>query len=155
VDGGVLEDRFPLRRQSIDARRDERVDRLRDVDLAAEVTVVDHACELLCVERITARALEQCGLGSRWQDLPCEQGRDEPRHLLLGERRHGERRRVPLTSAPGGVTLEEFRPSGAENEERHVGRPVDEMIEELQERSVGPMEVLEDEDERGLLCEPF
>jgi hypothetical protein len=155
VHGGVLEDPFPLRRQSVDACRNERLDRLRDVDLSAKITVVDHARELLGIERVTARSLEQRGLGSRGQDRPCEQGRDEPRHLLLGEGRHGERRRVPLTSAPGGVALEEFRPSSTENEERNVGRPVDEMVEELHERSVGPMEVLEDEDERGLLREPF
>ena len=46
------------------------------------------------------------------------------------------------------MALVELGPSRAEDEDRQARRPVDEALDELEERVVGPVEVLEEEDER-------
>ena len=75
------------------------------------------------------------------------------RRLLVGERRERERRRVQLAAAPARAALEELRPRGRDDEQRHVGHPVDELVEEVEKALVGPVDVLDDEDERALLGE--
>ena len=62
-----------------------------------------------------------------------------------------DRRRVHLAAAPAGSPGQQFGARGAEDEERDAARPVDEVVDEVEERFVGPMQVLEDEHERPLL----
>ena len=73
--------------------------------------------------------------------------------LLVGERRERERRRVELAAAPAGPALEELGPRRRDDEQRDVGHPVDELVEEVEEALVRPVDVLDDEDERTLLGE--
>ncbi len=75
------------------------------------------------------------------------------RRLLVGERRERERRRVELAAAPARSALEELGPRSRDDEQRHVGQPVDELVEEVEEALVGPVDVLDDDDERALLGE--
>ena len=75
--------------------------------------------------------------------------------LLVGERRERERRRVQLAAAPARSSLEKLRPGGRNDEERHVGHPVDELVEEVEQALVGPVDVLDHEDERALVRERF
>ena len=46
------------------------------------------------------------------------------------------------------MALVELGPSRAEHEDRQARRPVDEALDEFEEGVVGPVEVLEEEDER-------
>ncbi len=71
--------------------------------------------------------------------------------LVLAERRERERRRVELAAAPAGAPLEQLRPRGCDRQQRHVGDPVDELVHEVEQALVRPVEVLEDDDERPLL----
>ena len=99
-----------------------------------------------------ARSSSVClGLGrehGRAEDAP-----EKLRGLLVGERRERERRRVQLAAAPAGTTLEKLRSRGRDDEQRHVGDPVDELVDEVEQALVRPVEVLEDEHERTLLGE--
>ena len=71
----------------------------------------------------------------------------------LRERRERDRRRVALAAAPAGPPLEQLRPRRADDEQRHAGRPVDEVVDEVEQAVVGPVQILEDEHERALLGE--
>ena len=54
---------------------------------------------------------------------------------------------------PSRAPLEQLRPGGADDEQRHVARPVDEVVDEVEQAVVRPMEILEDEDEWALVGE--
>ena len=58
-----------------------------------------------------------------------------------------------LAAAPARPALEQLRPGGADDEQRHAGRPVDEVVDEVEQPVVGPVQILEDEHERALLGE--
>ena len=49
-----------------------------------------------------------------------------------------------------GASLEELCPSGAEHEERDVGEPADQMLDEIDRRIVRPVQVLEYEHRRSV-----
>ena len=106
----------------------------------------EHPRELLCVERISTDALEERALRLCGKERALEKGLEESAGLLDRQRREGDRRRVPLSSAPSRLTLEELGARGAEEEKRHGHVPVQEVLEELEKRAVSPMEVLDDED---------
>ena len=84
---------------------------------------------------------------------PGEQAADQLGSLLVGERRERERRGVQLAAAPARPALEELGPRRRDDEQRYVGHPVDELVEEVEEALVGPVDVLDDDDERALLGE--
>ncbi len=71
---------------------------------------------------------------------------NETTGLLDRERRERNRRRVALPSAPARLPLEELGSRGAEKEKRHRHAPVDEVLDEFDERTVGPVEVLDHDD---------
>ena len=75
------------------------------------------------------------------------------RRLLVRERRERERRRVQLAAAPAGPALEQLRPRGADDEQRNVRHPLDELVDEVEQALVRPVQVLDDEHERPLLGE--
>ena len=49
-----------------------------------------------------------------------------------------------------GRRVEQLRPRGADDEQRHAARPVDEVVDEVEQVVVGPVQVLEHEHERPL-----
>ena len=80
---------------------------------------------------------------------------DEPGSLLVRQRRERDRERVRLSSTPARATRDEVGPGRADDEERNLDRPVDEVIDEVEQTVVGPMEILEDQHERPALRERF
>ena len=73
--------------------------------------------------------------------------------FLVGQRREQQSGRVQFPAAPGGPTIEQFRPRGAQDEQRHPRRPLDELVDEVEHRRVRPVEILEDEHGRTLVRE--
>jgi hypothetical protein len=59
--------------------------------------------------------------------------------------------RIRLAATPPRPALEQLRPCRAEDKERHAGGAVDELIDEVEQTVVGPMEVFEDQNEGPLL----
>ncbi len=104
--------------------------------------------ELFCVERVAPSPLEEDLLRVRIEDGPVEEACDEPRRLLVGERGYGERRRVELPAAPAGSALEQLGARRRDDEQRHIGHPIDELVDEVEQAFIGPVEILEDEHER-------
>ena len=160
-DGSVVEERLSLGGKRVDAGGDQRLDGLGNGDRFArrgldgppsgreDAAVPEHADELLRVEGVATRTLEQGGLGLRRENGLHEQGREQPSRLLGGERRESDRRRVPVAAAPRGVALVELRARRADDEQRDPRRPVEGVLDELEQRRVRPMEVFQDEDERA------
>ena len=94
-------------------------------------------------------------MGFRRQNRPAEEAREEQRRLVVRQRRERECRRVELAAGPAGSTLEQLRPRGRHDQQRHVRHPVHELVDEVEQALVRPVQVLEDEDEWALLGEPF
>ena len=87
-----------------------------------------------------------------------ERPRSECRRAAVSSSESGERRIVDeLTFPPPqpGRRDEQLRAGGADDEQRNAARPVHEIVDEVEQCLVGPMQVLEDEDERALLRERF
>ena len=58
-------------------------------------------------------------------------------------------------SAPAGASLEQLRPRGAEHEQLDVGGPGEQVFDEVEQRVVGPVKVLEHEHRRSARGEPL
>ena len=68
-----------------------------------------------------------------------------------GERDGGECMGLP--TAPTRTALEQLRPGRGEDEERDTGHPIDDVVDEVEQVVVGPVEVFEDEHERSTVGE--
>ena len=78
---------------------------------------------------------------------PVEQRVDR----LAGERLEEERAEAARARAPAGVAIGQLRPGERDHEDRLVPRPLEQVLDELDERGVGPLDVLEDQDDGALL----
>ena len=103
---------------------------------------------LLGVQRVAAGAGEQRFLGLRVEQRLLEQRLDEARGVVVGERRERDRQRVRLAAAPARPPLQELGARGAEHEQRHAARALDELVDEVEQRVVGPVQILEHEHQR-------
>src|SRR5581483_9056381 len=138
--------RDPLRRwEAVDARGDERLQRVRDA-LGARV-LGEHAHGLLDEERIPLRLREHRCVVDRQLQLLGERG-DELLALVRLQRLELERRRADAAAAPGRADVEQLRPREAEDEERRLAHPGGEVLDQLEQRLLAPVDVLEDEHER-------
>ena len=161
--GRVLHELLLGRRESVEAGRDHPLHGLGERQLAVgvelpavravneEAAVLEHPHVLLGVERVPAGPGQHARLDLGRQQRLLEQRAEQARGLLLGERRDRDGRRVALAAAPAGPPLEELRPSGADDEQRHAGRPVGQVVDEVEQAVVGPVQILEHEHERPLL----
>ena len=154
-DGCILQEALLGVRKPVEASGNDALKGLREGELIRRALLDVQLDELLRVERVAAGSLEQRLLRLGRQHRASEEVRDELRRLLVGERRERERRRVELAAAPARPPLEKLGPRGRDDQQRNVGDPVDELVEEVEEALVGPVDVLGDEDERTLLRKPF
>jgi len=108
-------------------------------------------CELLRVERIALSSFQQRLLDLGRKQPAVEDVRDQRGRLLPGKRGEPKRRGVHLPATPARTALEQLRPRAANDEQRDSAQPVDELVDEVEQALVGPVEVLENEHERPLL----
>ena len=59
-----------------------------------------------------------------------------------------DERRVRPRARPGRPRVEEVGPRRAEDEQRHVGREADDVLDQVEERRLRPVDVVEDDDQR-------
>jgi hypothetical protein len=121
-DGGVLEQGPELGGEGVEPGGDHRLDRVgqdrlggrephRAVVALQQALVVQHAADLLGVQRVAADAAQQGGVGPVASDGPAEQGRDQAGGV--GVRQGGEgdgRRPVGRAPAPVRVAVEQLGP---------------------------------------------
>ncbi len=164
--GAVLDETALGRAEGIEPRSDERVQRLghfelvdgadgpEHVPLAGECPAVEqHPHGLDRVQRHALGVLQDpCPevLGQ-----PGHETREQALHRLRRERLEVEGREAALAGAPARALLRELRPREREDEERVAPRPVEQVLEEVEQTGVSPLDVLEDQDGRRLLGEPL
>ena len=166
LDGRPHEERALALGQALEPRGEQRVDRLRDAQVAEvagddpaavvphEALVVDeHREQLLGEQRVAVGEpgdprLHRAGSGPPPSRFAIS--RRESSSLQRLERR---RRRVALAAAPVGMDVEQLGSRHAEQEDRSVARVVREVVDEVDEGRLRPLEVVEDDDERARLRE--
>ena len=139
-DGCVLEQALLRSGQPVEARRDDALERLGKRELLGRALLEVQLGELLGVERVAARALEQRLLDVGGKQRAVEQVPDQRGGLLVGQRRERERRGVELAAAPVRAALEQLGPRRGDDEQRDVGHPVDELVDEVEQALVRPVE---------------
>src|SRR5262245_23091301 len=115
-DGRPLEQGLRLGCKVVDARRDERLQSVRDPSrLAVAAALDEHPYGLFDEERVPLGALEHLArkLGRSLTRRACElaeQLLDEQLALVLGERLELDRRRADAPSAPPRTVVQELGP---------------------------------------------
>ena len=145
VNGCVLEQRFLVRGERVEARRDDSLHGLGERQPLRFTPLGQHADVLLRVERVALRTREELRLRSRVEHGLVEERRHEPGGVGVRERRERDRVRVELAAAPARTPLEQLRTGGAQDEQRHAARPVDEVVDEIEQALVRPVQILEHE----------
>ena len=84
---------------------------------------------------------------------PLGESRDQLVHVVHGQRLEEERGEVALARAPVGTTVGELGPREREDEERLRPRPLEHVLDEVQQAGVAPVQILEDEHARALVGE--
>ena len=155
----VLEHAPLIGRQVVETRGDERLEARRHVErldrrrrvvgaaLASQQAAVDeHPHSLDRVERDALGPLEDLGaeLGRQAGNGALEQ----PLELRRGERLEVERGEAALRRAPRRPPLDELGPGGREDEDRPVARPVEQVLDEVEQGVIGPVKILEEQDRR-------
>jgi hypothetical protein len=165
-DGRRLEQGAVRRVEGVEPRGDERVEACGDGERSEvarraigavgqlEAALGDESPDGLDrVERDAVGPLEDrpCrGLGEAG-DEPLE----EAAHRLGVERLERQRREGAGRRTPPGSPLQQLGASQRHDEDRRAVGPGEEMLDEVQEPAVGPLEVLEQQDRRPLLGDPL
>src|SRR6266511_4313662 len=137
----------PSSQQGLDRRRHGYLGQIARGDPASvsalEEAVVDqHRERLLDEERIALGRL-----GHALAHFFCKLGSPEQ---VSDQRLQENRGRVELPAAPHGTDVEQLRASEADQEDWSVAGPVRDVIDEIQEGRLAPLDVVEDEHERAL-----
>ena len=148
-----MQQRFLLGDKRVEPRRDDPLHRLGQRQLFAHSPLGEHAHVLLGIQRIATGTVEQCALQLGLEQRPFAQPRDQPRGLIVREWSERDVRGVQLPAAPSRATFEQVEPRRTEDEHRDVAHPVGEMLDEVEQAVVGPLDVLEHEHDGVLLGE--
>ena len=158
--GGEQQPSF-VRGQRVDPCRDQAVERVRHLDLAdvaqssrrSVPLVADHAGNLDRVEGHAAGMLED-----RLDELAPEIRRplgEELAHGVVGQAFEVDAREAAHAGAPRWSVVEQLGTGEREDEDGVGPRPCRHVLDEVEQARIGPLEVLEDEDDRRSLGDPL
>ena len=156
----VLQDR-PLRcGQTVQASRRERVQRLRHLQLfdvarhdiavalrREQPAIEQHPHGLNRIQRHPLRASED--LGDELARQPGHQPREQLTHRAVIQRPQCNRGRPTRTGA------QQLGASEREDEKRKLGRPLKQVVDEVQQTAVGPLQILKRQHHRLFLGQPL
>ena len=154
-----LDDATRGRRQRVEPRQDGRLDACRGVRRSRPATasgighrpeaVHERAHDLAGVERVALGAVDDGvhDLRRRRVEQVGDEGLDGARRQRLERDRDG----VPTPAAPARPAVEELGPGERDHHERHVGARLEHRLDEVEQAVARPVEVLDDEHERGAL----
>ncbi len=130
--------------ERVDAGLEERVNRRRDDDLPVTAVLAHHREHLLDVQRVSGRggrdAVEQVAFELR----VSEEISDQRLAFVVAERLEEDRRRVHLAATPVGSDVEELGARDAEQEDRRIAREVGDVLDEVDEDRLGPLQIVDD-----------
>ena len=121
--------------------------------LDQQAAVLQHPHVLLGVQRVALGPVEQRLLYLGRQQRLVEQCADQSSGVLTGERGERDGAGVRLPTTPVLSPLEQLRPGGADDQQRHRAGPVGQQVDEVQQGVVGPVDVLEHQHGRAVLGE--
>ena len=148
-DGGVGHRGLAVRRERVDPCRDHRVHRARELELGGRLrrhALPDQPCELAREQRVPADAVHDRVERSA-EHRVGQPVREQHRDLISRERLQVDPDVVLAREEPR-EPRGELGPRRADHEQRGVQGSLVELAQERQERVVGPMEILEDDDAR-------
>ena len=163
---GVLHERTLRIGEAVEARGDQALQRLRHVERADlpddavrrpvlddEAAVEKHADRLDCVQRDPL-----CTVENRVHDV-LRHARDEAGEELLHRRRRErleiDGREGALAGAPGRPPLRQFRACERDDEDPLVARPLEQVLDEIEQALVRPLQILEHEHDRVRVGHPL
>src|SRR5829696_28931 len=138
--------------EGIQAGRDQGLHRLRQLGRVAvsgqQLLVGEQAHELLGVQRVAAGPFQEQRLGLRRQHRPAEQRAEQRRGLLVveGGQRQGDR--LGAAGPPAGAPVEQLGPG--RHHDQQVRRAVQQLLDEVEQGRVGPVQVLDHQDQGAL-----
>ena len=151
--GAVAEHRPRFRRQGVDPGRDERLQGVRDPHGGTLSLLDEHPHGLLDEERVALGLVEEDAPQPVRQGGALHERVDERRRLGVRQRRQLDRDRPSPSTAPARARVQELRAGEADDEHRRVVDPVREMLDQVEQGLLGPVDVLEAEHERLRLGE--
>ncbi len=149
----VTEHRPRIRGQRVDARRDQRLQRVRDADGRALTLFDEHPDRLLDEQRVALRLVEEHGPQPVGQRRTFDECVDELRDLGLWKRPELDRNRSSSPSAPTRPRVEKLGTCETHDQDRGIVDAIGQMLDEVEERLLRPVDVLEPEHERLCLSE--
>lgn len=160
-DRSGLEHDALLPAKPVEPRGEERRDRRRNGDRARpdrppssligrERALVDeHGDHLLGEERVALRGLRDPGTHLRREPRAPEQLLSHAAGLLLREGRQQDALRALVPLHPARAILEQLGTCRAYHQERSVLGRLDDVLDEIQERRLGPVDVFDDDHQRA------
>ena len=152
LDGAALEYAALGRIELIETRGKQRLDRRRHDDLAV-AGLGDHREHLLDEEWVAFGRLTDPLAQSFREHGIAEEPLDQLVGLVRGERLEQDRGRIELAACPGRAPIEQLRARDTEQEDRRVATPVGDVVDEVKKCRLGPVDVVEDADDRRRLLE--
>ena len=146
LDGASLQHSAFSWLELVDPRGEQGLNRSRHSDLAV-ARVLDERDHLLDEERIPLRRVADPLLEIRRERGVTEQPLQQLVGLGGAERLEQERRRVQLAAAPALPLVEELRPRDAEEQDRRLAREIGNVLEEVEEGRLAPVDVVEHRDD--------
>ena len=119
--------------------------------LAAEQAVVDqHREQLLGEQRVALGRARRCEPTRPRGSAPRPSRFRPARGSRPRQRLEQDRRGVQLAPAPAGAHVEQLRPRHAQQHDRGLARDVGHVLDQVEEGRLGPLEVVQDHDERAV-----
>ena len=146
-DRSALERDLLAPRQPIDAGRDDRLEGVGD-PLPGAPALEQHPRRLLHEERVALGLLQQRTAVVERELAVGEQRIDELLAVGLAERLQLDRGRAQAAAAPAGPEVEQLGPREADDQEGRILDPLGQVLDEIEQRLLGPVDVLEHEHER-------
>jgi len=138
LDRGALQHRALFAVQLVESSGEQRAQRWRDRHLAVSLAGDrEHLCD--------EQRVPSCRAGDPLAQLGGHLGADQVHDLVVLQRFEPERHR------PGGPSLDEVGSRHTHQEDRRTGGEKRQVLDQIQECLLAPLDVVEDDDERGLL----
>ena len=113
----------------------------------------EHPDHLLDEERVAARTLDEARPGRLVELSLAEDPLDEQAAGLAGQRLQVHGRRIGPSVAPARPDVVQLRPRQADEQDARVAGVFDDVLEQVEERLLAPLDVVEDDDDRLLARE--
>ncbi len=148
-DGGALEQSPLLFRQRVQARREQGPDGRAAGPPYSPPSFV-HRQHLLDEERVALGRVAYARPRGSLEPGAVEQALDQLVGLALTQRLERQHLcRLPASS-PCGAGIKEVEAGEADEQDRRLPRPVEKVLDQVEEGRLGPVDVLDDQDERSL-----